>query len=91
MIFIDSEGNYPRFLGDLLLSYPDWKSNQDLPDGWNAVMDVEVVESQPGKRVVEVFPEIVNGVAYRKWELQDISKQDIERLEQIHKFSADRH
>lgn len=76
MIFIDDKGNYPRFLGDLLLEHPDWNKRKKLPSGW-----MKVEETTPPVRprnviLEEDYPQVIDGKAYQRWKLRNVSEKE---------------
>lgn len=38
-LFIFNKTDYPRYIGDLLLEYPNWVEGDTLPEGWELVDD----------------------------------------------------
>jgi len=66
MIFINANNEYPRFKGDLLLEFPDWKDGDALPHGWKSVNEVEV-NIPDGFIAVEDFPTLQNEEYYQNW------------------------
>jgi hypothetical protein len=79
MRFIDSSGNYPRFIGDLMLSHPEWKEGTEIPEGWIVVEESDLPEEKVGHTVVESAPEAVGNVVYRKWYLKEVDQDDVDR------------
>lgn len=70
MIFIDSEGNYPRYVGDLMLKKPDWNSRKKLPAGWERVYETPKPREYLGNVAIEESPERAeDGKLYQRWTL----------------------
>lgn len=76
MIFIDPQGNYPRFLGDLLLEHPDWNKRKKLPAGWTKVEETSPPVRPRNVILEEDYPEIIDGKAYQKWKLRNIRQEE---------------
>lgn len=79
MQFINSKGEYPRYLGDLLIENPSFKIGDDLPTGW-----IEVKETNPPKitdsQVLEIVaPVEKDGVMTQNWQVRDMTAEEIER------------
>lgn len=74
MLLIDPQGNYPRYIGDLMLSNPDWIVGDSLPDGWALVNPSEIpAYDLAAKRLVELYPiTSEDGQYYQSWSLEDI-------------------
>lgn len=70
MILISPFAEYPRFKGDLLLAHPDWKDGDSLPTGWIQVVETEI-EVPTGFIAKEIFPELVDGIYYQTWQLEE--------------------
>lgn len=75
MLLINGE-NYPRYMGDLQVQYPDWSEGDALPDGWSEVQELEQPLAESGKKVVEVFPTIYRGRYKQAWSQVDLSTEE---------------
>jgi hypothetical protein len=82
-LYIDPDGNFPRYKGDVALAQPGWEPGSPLPEGWREVVSTPVPES-PGKRAVFAEPKDVNGVLYASYELVDSNIKDISQMDQEH-------
>lgn len=80
MIFIDPNGNYPRYIGDLIIENPNWDQVSPLPEGWIAVERTQQPEALAGQVIVEGRPEIHNGVYYQTWETLEIQNSYLQEL-----------
>lgn len=77
MIFINSNNEYPRFLGDLKLDHPNWQIDDELPEGWKLVNEV-AIEIPEGYTAYELFPVFQDGQYYQNWEIvEDTSEPPI--------------
>lgn len=79
MRFIDNNGNYPRFIGDLMLSHPEWKEGTKIPEGWIVVEESDLPEERVDHTIAESAPEAIGNVMYRKWYLKEVGQADIDR------------
>jgi len=66
-IFIDPEGQYPRYIGDIQISNSSWEYGDPLPDGWIEVVDKSIPEQRPGYVLAEDFPVLVSNQYTRSW------------------------
>lgn len=64
-MYISPEGDFPRYIGDIMLRNPEWKEGDQLPDGWHKITEseppqvsaeetayVSAVEEKDGKHVL---------------------------------------
>jgi hypothetical protein len=51
IVYMDIEGNYPRYSGDIQAVHPDWNVGDPLPDRWRAV------EVDDSPETVVTYPE----------------------------------
>ena len=77
LIFIDPNGNYPRFSGDIVLENPSWTVGNTLPDGWVAVQVVAPPEVNASQVLVEEYPEIIDGVHTQKWSVRSKTSEEL--------------
>lgn len=77
MLLIDSTGNYPRFIGDLLLEHPSWKEGDALPDGWTEVTPVEIPNVPENHIFQENFPELIDGVYRQSWTVRPLTDAEL--------------
>lgn len=68
--------NYPRYIGDLQIEYPEWTESDALPDGWSVVQEIEQPAADPGKKVVEEFPKLYRGKYKQNWIQVDLSTEE---------------
>lgn len=79
MLFISSNNEYPRFIGDLQLEYPDWKIGDAVPSNWQLVAPQERPQIEGDKIIYEDFPIEVEGVMTQNWQIRDMTAEEIER------------
>ncbi len=70
MLFIDNNGNYPRYLGDLREAHPSWTFKNAIPAGWIVVRETTAPEVSGLEMLVELYPEEINGVFTQKWTVE---------------------
>ena len=64
-IYMDQNGKYPRYPGDICLVIPGWKDGDALPPGWVKLEETEVPKQQ-GKTAVFDTPVLIGD----KWHVQ---------------------
>lgn len=92
MIFVDKQGNYPRYLGDLREAYPEWTVKNAIPNGWKVVREIEAPTVSGLEMLVEDFPECINGILTQKWSIISMPElaTNVDVPETVHeKFSTD--
>lgn len=67
MSYIDPDGNYPRFIGDIRLDNPNWQVGDTLPTGWKEVVETEPPAFDIDLVTEELAPELRDGIYYQKW------------------------
>jgi hypothetical protein len=78
MYLIDSYGEYPRFLGDLLIDHPDWKIGDELPTGWQEVAEgVMPIYDEATQICVELKPDLVDGILTRNFDVRSLTSEEI--------------
>jgi hypothetical protein len=80
MMFIDPNGNYPRYIGDLLIENPGWSAEKPLPLKWIMVEKTPEPLVTEGCRAVESYPENVDGVYRQTWEVVEIPNSYLQAL-----------
>lgn len=85
MLLIDPQGNYPRYVGDLLLSDPGWVEGNSLPEGWVLVIPSEIPShNMATHKLEEVYPSIAeDGKYYQSWSLSEINLSESEIRERL--------
>ena len=79
MLYINSENEYPRHIGDVQLAKPRFKDGDALPTGWTAVEESERPTAGTDQVTVESLPEIVNGVMTQTWVVRDLTQEELDR------------
>lgn len=76
MIFIDSENNYPRYVGDLLLEHPTFDGTS-IPEGWKVVTQTQPPTFSDLEVLEEEFPTLVDGTYVQSWIVRPKTKEEI--------------
>lgn len=80
-LFIDPNGNFPRYLGDLLIENPSYKEGDSLPAGWIPVIEVE----PPAFGKYEILelgqPIESNGVYTQTWQVRAMTTAEKELVD----------
>jgi hypothetical protein len=71
---------YPTFIGDLQLLYPD-ATLDNVPDDWALVEESPMPEYQSGEGIFETEPQQVNGVWKQQWLVRDLTTEEITKIE----------
>tara|TARA_B110000459_G_scaffold198015_1_gene242275 strand:+ start:1877 stop:2206 length:330 start_codon:yes stop_codon:yes gene_type:complete len=77
MILIDSNNNYPRYIGDIILENPSWKEGDALPDGWHEVTPAEFPEIPEAHTFEENFPELIDGVYQQSYTVRPFTDKEL--------------
>lgn len=80
LIFIDPEGNYPRFIGDIRASDPTWTIDAPLPEGWQLVEETVLPPLSEGQTFNELAPAVVDGVLRQVWEVRDLTEEELAKI-----------
>jgi len=76
-LFIDPNGNYPRFLGDIYLENPSWQVGNALPAGWIAVTETVTPELGTDEIFYEGPPTVVDGVVSQVWFTRSMTEEEL--------------
>jgi len=79
-LFISSNNEYPRYVGDILIEYPDF-DGVNLPDGWKAVEPTERPPVGQNEIAYEIEPELVDGSYRQSWAIRPLTAEEIEQRE----------
>lgn len=79
MIYINSQGDYPRHIGDIQLDSPGFKEGDELPTGWVQVTESERPVAGVDEVTVEDFPTEVDGVMTQAWIVRALTAEEKER------------
>lgn len=80
-LYISPDGQFPRHVGDILITNPSWKKGDPLPEGWREVNQT-AVPSEPGKKAIYSTPIEVDGQLVTTYELVDIPVAPVSSLSQ---------
>jgi hypothetical protein len=80
MLFISPLGEYPRHIGDVQIEHPTWNPGDQLPEGWNQVIETPMnLEAGENQTVYEGAPQEVDGSWRQVWAVRDLTEAEIER------------
>ena len=79
MLYINSENEYPRHIGDVQLAKPSFKDGDALPTGWTKVEESERPTAGTDKVTVEGAPAEVDGVMTQSWTVRDLTQEELDR------------
>jgi hypothetical protein len=79
MLYINADGEYPRFVGDIQAAVPGWQIGDELPDGWHFVNIVPAPEPSNDQLAVEEFPVEVGGVWSQSWSVRSMTETELAR------------
>lgn len=80
MLFIDPNGNYPRYMGDLLATNPGWVEGQAIPDGWIYVNEVSAPNFNASVEKLEELEPAPreDGQYYQTWNVRSLTEAELE-------------
>jgi hypothetical protein len=78
-LFIDADGNYPRFMGDVQLIQPSFQLGDSLPDGWLEVAETDRPTAGDNQVVEPADPIELNGVWTQQWKVRNLTESEIEK------------
>lgn len=79
MLFYNTETKeYPRYSADL--EELGWISGQPLPENWVEVEDNSPILDETNQTFTELFPELVDGKYIRKYQVRDLSPEELAEL-----------
>jgi len=79
MLYINSENEYPRHIGDVQLVKAGFKDGDALPTGWVKVQESERPTAEADQVTIEGTPEDVDGVMTQTWIVRDLTEEELER------------
>lgn len=79
MLLINPSNEYPRFIGDLQIEYPDYNWGDPLPEGW--IMVEETLPPTVGEDEVweETFPVKTKDSYKQAFRVRAMTSEEIER------------
>lgn len=82
MFFYNTETKeFPIFLGDAQVAYPEWDGNIENPPAALVWVEDAVVEWQEDKVIEDAEPKQVNGVWTRQFTFRDLTADELARRE----------
>ena len=79
MIYINSEGEYPRHAGDVQLVKKGWSEGNTLPTGWHSVTETEPPTAGTDQVTYDSGPVDVDGVLSQGWTVRDLTPEELAR------------
>ena len=79
MIYINSENEYPRHIGDIQLDFPSFKEGDKMPTGWTQVVESPRPDTGADQVAYEGFPDDVKGVMTQAWFVRDLTQPELDR------------
>ena len=79
MLYINSENEYPRHIGDVQLAKSGFKDGDALPTGWTKVEESERPTAGTDQVTVEGTPEEIDGVVTQSWIVRDLTQAELDR------------
>ena len=78
MLYINSDNEYPRHIGDVQLAKPGFKDGDALPTGWVKVAESERPTAGTNQVTVEGTPKKVDGVMTQTWTVRDLTQAELD-------------
>jgi hypothetical protein len=76
-IYVDPDGNYPRYAGDIAIAHPSWATGDPAPQGWVRVAEVEPPVPTESTYVYEEFPIMIGDVLTQNWVSRSLSEEEL--------------
>lgn len=78
-MFLNTETNeFPRYVGDLQLLYPEWKEGDILPNPWVSVEYTDEPLPEPGYILDSVSPVLGEDNIWRlSWNFRELSEEEL--------------
>jgi hypothetical protein len=77
MMYIDPEGNFPRYYGDIMSQHPEWQLGDSLPAGWQLVADAPSPEYAEDETFEDGEPAVVDGVLTRTFIVRKLTEEEL--------------
>ena len=81
-LFINSENEYPRHIGDIKLVDPNC-DDTNLPAGWKKVIPTEMPTCSNNETVEELYPKLISGEYYQSWKVRVITDEELKSKEEF--------
>jgi hypothetical protein len=79
MLYISSENEYPRHIGDIHLISPNFVEGNTLPVGWKKVNETTRPITGKDKLCLESFPVETDGVMTQSWTVRKMTADELAR------------
>ena len=80
-LYINPQGEYPRYYGDIQIENPGWEPGNDLPKGWVQVVETDAPDFDADtERAVAAEPALVDGVMTQQWAIRALTAEELERI-----------
>ena len=79
MLYMDPNGNFPRFAGDVSIDNPNFLEDKILPKGWVQVQETPNPEIGENQTYEYGQPEKIDGTWVNQWVIRDLTDEEIER------------
>lgn len=76
--YINPQGEYPRYYGDIILENPYWKIGDELPAGWASVEESDLPLVAENELIFEASPMYINGKFFRNWQVRPLTLEQIQ-------------
>ncbi len=76
-MYIDPEGNFPRYYGDIMSQNPGWQLGDELPEGWQLVADVPSPEYAEDETFEDGEPAVIDGVLTRTFIVRKLTEEEL--------------
>lgn len=76
MIYISPDNEYPRHIGDIQLTHPDFKEGDQIPDGWTHVAESAIPAVTDSELCYEDFPIEMDGVMTQNWIVRELTPDE---------------
>lgn len=78
MLYIDPNGNFPRYYGDIMSANEGWSLGDPLPEGWRLVADAPAPEYGDDEAFIDGEPAIIDGVLTRTFVIRKLTAEELE-------------
>lgn len=78
MLYIDPNGNYPRYYGDIMSEHPDWQLEDALPEGWQLVADAPAPDYAEDETFEDGEPAVIDGILTRTFVVRKLTQEELD-------------
>lgn len=79
-MYINSQGEFPRYIGDIRIDNPGWQRGDSLPEGWHQVIQTEPPAINKFEVLENGQPELRDGIYYQTWNVRPMTEEEIDRV-----------